>query len=301
MALFSIIITCHDQAAFIRHAVDSAVAQPHAEKEIIVVDDASSDESRAILEEYGDAIQLIKIEQNVGACRARNLGIAMARGDFLVFVDGDDLLLPWALEVYTEIIDKKRPHLILSTMKWFEGQNPPSSKENAPAQIEVVDYESLLKKDRPYRASASALVISRDVFIKVQGWTNEIFPLEDLDVLVKLLQSGRTAQILSPPTVGYRIHGSNTIHQVASCAGALRMIMQKERRGGYTDGSSNRGQRYAFIGGPALFWVKRTYKSGLYREALRLLALGWPMIFAAGVRRVLVSLRGRSAVQTIAL
>ncbi len=120
-------------------------------------------------------------------------------------------------------------------------------------------------------------------------------------MLIKLLSSGLTVQILAPATVGYRIHAANTIHQVANCAGALRLILQKEKRGGYPGGHRNRGQRYAFLGGPALFWVRKACKNGLYGEALRLLALGWPMIFAAGFRKLAVAVRGRSAVQTIAL
>jgi len=241
MTNFSVIITSHNQAQFIRDAVDSALAQTYSDKEIIVVDDASSDGSQSILEQYGDAIRLVKVEKNVGASRARNVGIGIATGGFLVFLDGDDLLVPWALEIYGEIVDRKRPEIILSAMLWFEGRSP-KFNERKPEQIEVVAYESLLDKDRPYRASASALVIRRDVFTRVQGWTNEIFPMEDLDVLVKLLRSGRTAQILAPPTVCYRVHAANTVHQVANCAGALRLIMKKEKRGDYPDGQSHRGQ-----------------------------------------------------------
>jgi hypothetical protein len=156
-----------------------------------------------------------------------------------------------------------------------------------------------LEKDRPYRASASALVIRRDVFTGVQGWTNEIFPMEDLDVLIKLLSSGRTVQIVAPATVCYRIHAANTVHQIANCAGALRRIIEKEKRRGYPGAEWKRSQRYAFLGGPAFFWVKKTYKNGLYREALRLLSLGWPMIIAAGFRQTIIAIRGRRAVQTI--
>jgi glycosyltransferase involved in cell wall biosynthesis len=301
MAFFSIIITSHNQANFIRDAVTSAVAQAHGNKEIIVVDDASSDGSQRILEGYGDAIRLIKLDKNVGASRARNAGIATAKGDFLVFLDGDDALLPWALVVYNQVVDRARPNIILSTMRWFEGQVSDIGIDRAPDNVEVVAYDSLLEKDRPYRASASALVISRDVFTKVQGWTNEIFPMEDLDALIKLLSSGRTVQILAPATVCYRVHAANTIHEVANCASALLWIIEKEKRRGYPGGRSNRGRRYAFLGGPALFWVKKTYKSGLYREALRLLALAWPMIFAAGFLRATASMRGRRAVQTFAL
>jgi len=301
MAFLSVIITSYNQAKFIHAAVASALAQTHANKEIIVIDDGSTDASPAILEEFGNSIQLIKLEENVGACRARNVGIALAKGDFLVFLDGDDVLLPWALAVYGEIVDRMRPNIILSAMRWFEGDVPQISAESPPVQIEVVDYESLLEKDRPYRASASALVIKRDAFIRVLGWPTEIFPLEDVAVLIRLLQSGRTVQILSPLTVCYRIHSSNTIHQVATCAGALRLIVQKEKRSGYRYGKGQRGLRYAFLGGPVVFWMKRTWKSGLYREGLRLLVLGWPMIFAAIFHQLTLMLKGRRATQIIPL
>jgi glycosyltransferase involved in cell wall biosynthesis len=293
MPRFSIIITSRNQPDFIRHAVNSALAQTYRDREVIVVDDASSDNSLRILEEYGDSIRLIKLDENVGASRARNIGIEAAQGEYLAFLDGDDLLLPWALAVYREVLEQQEPHIILGAMLWFESKVPEIDNERTPKNLKVVAFESLLEKDRPYRASASALVISRDVFSGVQGWSNEIFPMEDLDVLIKLLDSGRTTQILSPATVGYRMHSGNTIHQISNCAGALRAIMEKEKRGGYSSGRARRGQRYAFLGGPALFWMRKAYRSGLYTEAARLFLSGWPMIFAAAMRRATVLIAGR--------
>jgi len=301
MTSFSIIITSHNQAQFIREAVESALAQTYRSREVIVVDDGSSDASLVVLEEFSDAIQLVKLEQNVGACRARNAGVSRAKGDFLVFLDGDDLLLPWALSLYNEIVDRKQPNIILSRMRWFEQEAPGVSCETTPTQVEVVDYETLLNKDRPYRASASAFVIRRDAFVQVRGWPTEIFPLEDLAVLLQLCQSGRTVQILAPVTVCYRIHAANTVHQLAACIGALRFIVGKERQGNYPHGRGSRGKRYAFLGGPVLFWMKRAWKGGLYREGLRLFVSGWPMIFAAGIHQVLLLFKGRREAQVMPL
>ena len=67
---------------------------------VIVVDDASVDGSQGILKQYGNAIRLLCLEKNAGACAARNQGAALASGEYLVFLDGDDAFLPWALEVY---------------------------------------------------------------------------------------------------------------------------------------------------------------------------------------------------------
>ena len=116
---FSVIITSHNQRGYITDAVNSALAQGCADKEIIVVDDASSDGSPATLKEYGDKIRLAAFQTNQGANTARNLGAAMTKGEYFVFLDGDDVLLPWALDVYNRIVDARKPKIILSSMNWF--------------------------------------------------------------------------------------------------------------------------------------------------------------------------------------
>ena len=97
---FSVIITCHNQRKFIADAVQSAISQIYESREVIVVDDASSDGSDSVLKSYGEMIRLISLERNQGASEARNAGTAAARGNYLVYLDGDDLLKPWALLVY---------------------------------------------------------------------------------------------------------------------------------------------------------------------------------------------------------
>ncbi len=94
---FSIIITCYNQRDYIGDAVKSAISQGDQLKEVIVVDDASSDGSPEVLSQYAEAIQVIEFPRNRGAPEARNRGAASAQGEYLVFLDGDDVLLPWAL------------------------------------------------------------------------------------------------------------------------------------------------------------------------------------------------------------
>src|SRR5580704_8901642 len=118
---FSIIVTCFNQSAFIRETIESACNQTYPAKEVIVVDDASTDESSRILSEYRDQITLICCHENGGPSAGRNLGASSAEGDYLVFLDGDDVLQPWALEVYWRIIDIKQPKVILGTLLYFRG------------------------------------------------------------------------------------------------------------------------------------------------------------------------------------
>jgi glycosyltransferase involved in cell wall biosynthesis len=301
MAQFSIVITCHNQAQFIAEAVTSALSQTFSDAEVVVVDDASTDDSVEILERYESDIHLVKLQENVGAARARNVGAETAAGDYLVFLDGDDLLLPWALETYARILSHQQVPVIISTLLWFDGQAPKIRDEEFPAEIKFVSYETVLRKDRPHRPSASAIVVQRQGFLDVHGWTCDMFPMEDFDLLVKVSSLGRSVQILSPPTTSYRVHANNSIHNFIPFLRELRGVIAKVNRGEYHGARLYPLHSRAFIGGPTLFWSRRAFQRGFYLPALQLLASGAEMILAAMFWRCAVLLRGRQPVQTISI
>lgn len=94
--LVSVIIPSYNSARFIRTTVESVLRQSPPEFELLVVDDGSTDDSAAIVESYKE-VRLIR-QPNKGVAAARNAGLALARGEYLVFLDADDVLLPGALE-----------------------------------------------------------------------------------------------------------------------------------------------------------------------------------------------------------
>jgi glycosyltransferase involved in cell wall biosynthesis len=298
-ARFSVIITCHNQSGYIRNAVDSALAQGYQAKEIVVVDDASSDDSPQILKEYGDKIHLAAFQTNQGCPTSRNLGAAMATGEHFVFLDGDDVLLPWALDVYAEIVNLKKPQIILSAMEWFQDTLENLRPVKTPQHIEFAEYERLAQRDRRYQSGGSAIVIARQVFQEVTGWTDQFFPFEDVDMMMKLSTSGPVVQILSPKTKGYRIHSGNVRHRVRAMVGGLYKVMDREKSGVYPGGASGRRERYAVLGAPVYFWIKSAYAAGLYRTALGVLARGWPMFLAASARRIRTAVRGRRKTEVL--
>jgi glycosyltransferase involved in cell wall biosynthesis len=294
---FSVIITFHNQRGFIKDALMSALAQRNAEFEIIVVDDASSDGSREFLEQYRDKVRLLCLETNAGACEARNRGAALAAGEYLVFLDGDDAFLPWALDVYERIVQAKSPKMILASMKWFEGQMP--SVDEAPSEISIVDYGDYLRRDRAFGHSASALVVERQSFQDVQGWLVGSFPLEDAELALRLGAAGRTILVLTPPTIWHRAHSSNTINNVSSFMPAMEALLKRERSGFYPGGANRGFERRALIGGMAFHWTKRAVKSGLHKQAMKLLAYSSPMVLTGGLRRLGMLLGARQDSETI--
>jgi glycosyltransferase involved in cell wall biosynthesis len=296
---FSIIITFYNQRNFIKDAVDSAIALRKAGLEIIAVDDASTDGSQEILKQYRDAIQLVCLEANQGACAARDRGASLATGEYLVFLDGDDAFLPWALDVYERIVLNKQPKMILGTMSWFEGALPAVPAGDSPQEITIVDYSDYLRRDRAFGNSASALVVSRQAFEDVHGWLTSFFPAEDHDFALRLGASGRTIQILSPATVQHRAHASNTVNNISTCIDGVDHLLRRERSGDYPGGARRRLERRALIGGVVIHWTRMAARNGMYRDATAFLLRGWPMVLAAVTRRLGVLMSGQQPRETI--
>ena len=91
--LVSIVIPCYNNEPFIAQAIDSALAQTHPNVEVVIVDDGSTDNSLGIVESYLDRATVIH-QANAGACVARNNGLNRSRGEWIKFLDADDLLEP---------------------------------------------------------------------------------------------------------------------------------------------------------------------------------------------------------------
>jgi len=293
---FSIVVICYNQREFIRAAVESALAQNRNLREIIVVEDGSTDGSREILEEYAGAIQLLRPPKNCGAIAARNQGAAQARGQYLVFLDGDDLLMPWALDAYERIIVERQPKILLARMQRFSGAVPPVE---TPSAIEFVDYEYLLAKDRQIGLFASGFVVERQAFEDVGGWTPGIFHMDLQDIYSKLGYNGKMALITSPATAYYRVHASNSIHNYAPFIQMQYRLMAKERRGEYP-GGKRRYERRAWLGGQVMFCMKRAVHGRFYKDMVRLVATGGPMILALLVRKLEIKIKGHRPVETLA-
>ncbi|MFP3992071.1 bifunctional glycosyltransferase family 2 protein/CDP-glycerol:glycerophosphate glycerophosphotransferase [Streptomyces sp. E11-3] len=100
MPRFSVIVPVHQAQAQLPEALDSVLQQSFTDLELIAVDDCSPDASGELIDEYAAAdprVRPVHLKENVGPGRARNAGLAQARGDYLLFLDADDVLTPGSL------------------------------------------------------------------------------------------------------------------------------------------------------------------------------------------------------------
>lgn len=119
MMKISIVIPAYNSEPCLRETLESALAQTYPAYEIIVVDDGSKDRTEEIARSYGDRIRYIK-QQNTGIAGARNRAIQEATGDWIAFLDHDDLILPDKLEKQVALIEAN-PNLVVvySTFKYL--------------------------------------------------------------------------------------------------------------------------------------------------------------------------------------
>ena len=107
--LVTVVIPSYNRARLICIAIDSVLAQTYRPIEIVVVDDGSKDDTRAVVESYGAPVRYVH-QANAGAAAARNTGIRHARGEFIALLDSDDLWHPWKLEAQVRLL-RARPHV----------------------------------------------------------------------------------------------------------------------------------------------------------------------------------------------
>src|ERR671911_2120937 len=103
--LVSVVIPCYNQAHFLGEAIESVLAQSYPRFEIIVVDDGSTDDTSKVAARYPGVRYVYQNNQGVSA--ARNSGLARSEGEYVVFLDADDRLLPEALETGLKCLEAR--------------------------------------------------------------------------------------------------------------------------------------------------------------------------------------------------
>lgn len=139
MPMFSIIVPVYNVLSYVEGSVGSLLAQDFSDWEAILVDDGSTDGSAEALEAYAKQDERIRVihQPNAGVSAARNHGVDLAKGDYVVFLDADDKMLPWALRHLAEYVKQAEQVDIVM----FRCQTVVSHGEPLPNEIAVDDLK----------------------------------------------------------------------------------------------------------------------------------------------------------------
>lgn len=198
MPVVSVVIPTHDRRALVREAVESALAQASADFEVIVVDDGSADGTAESLErEFGGRIRLLA-QPNRGVSAARNRGVAACRGEYVAFLDSDDLWRPRKLAAQLRWFGDNPSASICQTEEiWIRGNvrvNPCRHHAKPEGDVFVASLERCL-------ISPSAAMLRRDVLEQAGGFDENLPACEDYDLWLRLARAHSFGLVREPLVV----------------------------------------------------------------------------------------------------
>ena len=266
MPLFSVIIPTFNRVDLLKQTLESVWRQTFTDYEIIVVDDGSTDDTAAYLSTISECLSTIG-QQNSGPGASRNKGAEQATGEYLAFLDSDDLWFPWTLETVAELIAKHdRPALVSAKLVTFSDPVEIETVTNTRTTAEVFsDY--FASSDRDCFVGAGMTFVRRDKFLEVGGFSNRQINLEDHDLILRLGTAAGFLRIVEPPTLGWRRHDASTADKSMRSFEGCRHLIQNEQRGIYPGGKTNSVARRKIITRHIRPWVLTLARAGLRRPA----------------------------------
>jgi glycosyltransferase involved in cell wall biosynthesis len=202
--LVSVIIPCYDQADLLPEAIESALAQTYPNREVLVVDDGSRDRTPQVAAAYA-AVRYIR-QENSGVSAARNAGVTQSRGEYLVFLDADDRLLPEAVEIGVYSLRQHPACAFAFGYCRLIAADGSLIAERESRRVSSKHYLELLRGN--YIWCPGSVIYRRSTFDSVTGFDPLLGPCADYDLYLRI---SRVFAVFchNQFVVEYRFHGSN--------------------------------------------------------------------------------------------
>ena len=209
--LVSVIIPAYNSAAYIGQAIESVLAQTYAAIEVIVVDDGSTDATRDVLAPYHSQITCLR-QANRGPAAARNTGLRVARGTYLLFLDSDDLLVPTSIAAKVAFLERHPQYgLVYSAWRQIDRDGRRVLGEVHPARQGHV-LAALLRRE--FFFFPGAALLRRECLDAVGAFDETAYGTEDADLWIRLARAGYAFGYIDEPLFVYRFHETSITARV---------------------------------------------------------------------------------------
>jgi len=225
--LISIIIPTYNREKLILNALDSIFNQTFQDYEILIIDDASTDNTEQVIKELNHPkIKYLKLEKNSGQCIARNFGAKRAQGQFIAFLDSDDEWLPQKLENQVRIFN--------------EGSDRLGAVYGYSYQKDVIKDETVLRDSGYFRGdihgkmltgfcppTPSLFVVKRSAFESVQGFDEALITFVDLDLWLRISEKHDFDYVEEPIITKFEQIGDQYINNFDKRYRGYHLFMKK--------------------------------------------------------------------------
>lgn len=211
----SVLLPVHNCGPYLAAAIASIRAQTFSDFEFIIVDDGSTDGSSAVIEQAAAQEPRVRVMRrpNTGIVGALNDGLALARGEFVARMDGDDLAAPQRFETQLAFL-AARPHCVaVGSAVWLiDAAGAVVDRYFPPLDHASIEHHLLLGNGGAL--IHPSLLLRRAALAAVGGYRREYDRAEDLDLFLRLAQRGTLAN-LAAPLLRYRLHlgSTNFVHR----------------------------------------------------------------------------------------
>lgn len=199
MELVSIIMPAYNSAQFIRHAVESVLAQTYTDWELLIVDDGSTDNTAEIIASYQDErIHMMRNELNLGAALSRNKALREAKGKYIAFLDADDLWLPEKLEKQLAFMQQNGYAFTFTDYRIINEDGTPQNKIlHMPASLTYRQYCC--------NTAIGCVTVIIDKYMTGPFEMPDIRSSHDMGLWLQIMKRGFTAYSLPECLASYRI------------------------------------------------------------------------------------------------
>lgn len=202
--LVSIVIPNYNCADTLIETIDSALIQD-CNKEVIVVDDGSTDESREVIESYGSKI-IAHYGKNEGVSAARSTGESIASGKYIQYLDADDVLYPGALSLRVQAMERTGADVVYSDWVYLEKRNGEHVvTETVSRSIDDVSTDYELACLKGFWCPPAAIMYTRNIISRIEGWRRDLKVLQDARFLFDVARAGAVFTRVKETGAKYRV------------------------------------------------------------------------------------------------
>jgi len=209
----SVVIPTYNYGRFIADAIGGALGQTLEPFEIIVVDDGSTDDTEKVVRGFGDRVRYIR-QENAGVCASRNRGVAESKGEYVAFLDADDIWLPEKLEKQiAKFAEDRDIGLVHCGMREFDGETGDTIQLHLDGGEGSIADNLLLWKEPVIVGPGGTVVVTREAFEKSGGFDTEMKVGEDWDFCYRMARKFKVG-FVPEALVNYRSHSASAHRNV---------------------------------------------------------------------------------------
>ena len=225
MRTVSVIIPSYNYGRFIKEAIDSALGQTYAPLEVVVVDDGSTDDTSAVVAEFGELVRYIK-QENAGVCAARNRGVAESGGELIAFLDADDIWEPTKLEKQIAKFDDPEVGLVHSGVRIVDYVTGKTLRTIVTGCEDEAVLNLLLWEEPGIPGPAGTIVLPRSLFEQIGGFDTRMKCGEDWDFCYRIAKKSKV-RFIAEPLVIYRSHNAAAHRNVENMEAGMSLFYEK--------------------------------------------------------------------------